>query len=198
MAPSTSPPPARAPGEAALPRSFPVHLEVGYTWDGTPVGEGETVHLGLRSEGEHLVLAVVAPFHGDPPPPGPPGSTPELWEHEVVELFLAGAGTAASVPYLEVELSPHGHHQVLRFAGVRRSIAADLPLDYSARIEAGRWWGQALLPLAWLPPGPLRAHACALHGRGPARRYLVATPMPGPAPDFHQPDLFMPLGIPPW
>ncbi|HEX2163359.1 MAG TPA: hypothetical protein VHM02_05370, partial [Thermoanaerobaculia bacterium] len=138
--------------------------------------------LDLSAGGDSLVLSVDAPFHGDPPPPGPPGPTPGLWEHEVVELFVAGEGGADAVEYLEIELSPHGHHLVLRLRGVRRPFEEGLPLDFRATIAGHRWRGEALVPRAWLPRPPHRAAAFAIHGPPAARHHLASLALPGPRP----------------
>jgi len=161
-------------------------LVVAATWDGDPVGPEEAASVRLRREADVLRLEVDAPFHGDPAPPGAAGPHDGLWDHEVVELFLAGTGAA----YVEVELGPHGHHLVLRLADVRRVTERALPLEYRAERLGARWRGSARLPAAWLPPGPLRGNAYAIHGLGAARRYLAAHPVPGTAPDFHQPARF--------
>ncbi|HVS02548.1 MAG TPA: hypothetical protein VMT16_07245, partial [Thermoanaerobaculia bacterium] len=160
------------------------HLRIAATWDGRPVAASEVVTLTLKPLRRGLRLRVEAPFHGDPPPAGPPGATDRLWEREVVELFLVGAGEP--VPYTEVELGPHGHHLVLRLAGVRQVVASRLPLRYRAAIAGGRWAGEALLPRDLLPPPPHRVNAFAIHGSGEARRFLAMAPVPGPRPDFHQ------------
>lgn len=148
------------------------------------------MHLGFERDGA-LRIVVDAPSHGDPPPPGKPGPTPGLWNYEVVEVFLAeSSDSSETVRYLEIELSPHGHHLVLRFEGVRNVVGQGMDLEYRARIDraAGRWTGEALLPNDWLPPGPLRVNAFAIHGVGERRRFLVSSPLPsGDAPDFHQP-----------
>jgi hypothetical protein len=172
-----------------------ITLRVDRAWSGEPLAPEHHAELRLAA-GDGLLLTVDAPFHGDPPPPGPPGSTPELWEHEVVELFVAGEGPADEVEYLEVELSPHGHHLVLRLAGVRKVVAAGLELDFGASIDGGRWRGEARFPRTWLPPPPHRAAAFALHGEGAARRYLASISLPGPRPDFHQPHRFPLVELP--
>jgi hypothetical protein len=173
-------------------------LEVGGTWDGVPVADGERVRVTLALEASHLRLAVDAPFHADPPPPGPPGPTPGLWEHEVVEVFVAGDGPPDAVPYTEVELGPGGHHLALRFRGVRRRVEEGLlPVELATAVSGGRWRAEARLPLACLPPPPWRAAAFALHGAGADRRYLSSLPLPGPRPDFHQPHLYPPLAVTP-
>src|SRR5262245_55837907 len=99
-------------------------LRIASTWDGLPLPAAEQARLRLRLTPRELLLALAAPFHADPRPAGPPGPTPRLWEHEVVELFLAGAGSGSGPPrYTEIELSPWGHHLVLRLEGVRNVVA---------------------------------------------------------------------------
>lgn len=173
-----------------------MRLLIGRRWAGEPLAAERRAILDLSARGDSLRLSVDAPFHGDPPPAGPPGPTPRLWEHEVVELFVAGDGPAETVEYLEVELSPHGHHLVLRLRGVRRPFAEGLPLDFRATIAGDRWRGDALLPRAWLPPPPHRAAAFAVDGPATARRHLASIPLPGPRPDFHQPHRFPPVELP--
>ena len=46
------------------------------------------------------------------------------------------------------------------------------------------------------PPSPWRANAYRIHGPPDARAYLAATPLPGPQPDFHQPQRFAPVELP--
>lgn len=173
-----------------------VRVPIDRTWSGEPLAAEERGELLLVLACGQLRIAVDAPFHDDPPPPGPPGPTPGLWEHEVVELFVAGPGGDDEVEYLEIELSPHGHHLVLRLRGVRHAIEEGLPLDFRAAIEGGRWRGEALVPRAWLPPPPHRAAAFAIHGTGAARRHLSSVALPGERPDFHQPRSFPPIELP--
>lgn len=170
-------------------------LRVDRTWSGEPLEPEHHAELRLKAAGDGLLLTVDAPFHGDPPPPGPPGPTPELWEHEVVELFVAGEGPT-EVEYLEVELSPHGHYLVLRLAGVRRVVEGGLELTYRSAIDGRRWRGEARLPRTWLPAAPHRVAAFAHHGTGGQRRYLSSVPLPGDGPDFHQPHRFPPIDLP--
>lgn len=167
-------------------------VRVDRTWSGERLAPRHHAELRLTVAGGDLLLTVDAPFHGDPPPPGPPGPTPALWEHEVVELFVVGDGER----YTEIELSPHGHHLVLRLAGVRREVENGLPLDFRAFLDGRRWRGEATVPRAWLPPPPHRANAYRVHALGAGRRHLAATPVPGAAPDFHRPALFPQVTLP--
>ncbi|NJL26957.1 MAG: hypothetical protein HC897_03275 [Thermoanaerobaculia bacterium] len=172
-------------------------LDVAKTWDGRPIAFDERVMLTLEATDAGLRVCIDAPFYGDPPPPGPPGSTDRLWEFEVVELFLAGCTETDGdhVPYIEIELSPHGHHLVLRLEGVRRVVETGLELNYEAEIEGDTWQGIAIVPWAYLPAGALSANAYALCGAGRKRRYLAMVPVPGSRPDFHQPAVFQRLPI---
>ncbi len=167
----------------------PMTLEIGSTWDGAPARTDERATLTVAITPEALVLSVDAPLHDDPAPPGPAGPTWGLWEHEVVELFVLGAQER----YLEIELGPGGHHLVLQLHGRRNIVARELALDLRVERAAGRWTAVARLDPALLPPAPHRLNAYAIHGVGPARRYLAWTPVPGPAPDFHRLECFPPM-----
>ncbi|MEZ4321987.1 MAG: hypothetical protein R3F61_31235 [Myxococcota bacterium] len=168
-------------------------VEVGFTWDGIPIPPEERVRLALQPERDALALEVEAPLHGDPLPSGPPGPTPGLWDYEVVELFVAGLAPAGKpVPYLEVELGPHGHHLVLDLMGVRNPVRTELPIEYVVRRMGDRWHGSARIPWRLLPARPARFNAYAIHGTGASRRYLAMTPVPGPHPDFHRLERFSP------
>ncbi len=162
-------------------------LRVASSWQGEPVPTADHVRMVATLDAVSLALEVDAPFHGDPAPPGPAGPTANLWEHEVVELFLVHDDGGNGPPrYTEVELSPHGHHLVLQLVGLRTVVATLLPLEFKAGIEGSRWWGRALLPFSLLPPRPWRVNAFAMHGAGDGRRHLAAFPVPGPHPDFHR------------
>ena len=166
-------------------------LEIASTWDGQPAHPHERTTVTLIPTPDALQITVEAPYHGDPPPEGPPGPCWALWEREVVEVFILGPDER----YTEVELSPHGHHLLLRLEGRRQIVARLLPLAFQAHIKGERWSGVAELPWTLLPPGPWRGNAYAIHGTGPARRYLAATPAPGPEPDFHRLECFPPLPL---
>ena len=167
-------------------------LAIDATWDGQYIDfDTEGVQLLLEDAGGALKISVDAPYFGDPPPSSAPGPTDGLWNHEVVELFIAGPGSE----YTEIELGPHGHHLVLRLRGVRDVAEALLPIPYTAKIRGGRWEGEALVPHTLLPAGPHRINAYAIHGTT-ERRYLAMAEVPGDKPDFHQPHRFAALSLP--
>jgi hypothetical protein len=166
-----------------------VHIVIDRLWDGSPAAPEERITLDLRARAGALEVTVDAPFHGDPPPPSPPGSTPGLWNFEVVELFLH----APDASYLELEFGPHGHSLALQLHGVR-NVVATVQIEFHVDPPAdGRWRGRAVVSADFLPPGLARCNAHAIHGEGAARRYLSAIPAAGARPDFHRPDVTTPL-----
>lgn len=165
-----------------------IRLVVGRAWDGALLEPEARTTVRLSIEGDALRLDVDAPYAGDPPPPGPPGPTDRLWEHEVVELFVLGAGER----YTEIELGPHGHHLVLQLDGVRHPVRSGLPLALETRITGGRWSATARLDRSLLPEAPRRCNAYRIHGVGPERRYEAMVAVPGDQPDFHRLDRFAP------
>lgn len=162
-------------------------FSVGFLWDGADARPEEVVHVALICRHGRLEVHVDAPFHGDLAPAGPVGPTDRLWEHEVVELFIVGLAPAGEpTPYLEIELSPHGHYLVLELCGVRQVVRSLIPIDYEARVDGARWRGLASLSLRALPDRSVRFNLFAIHGQGAARRYLAMAPVPGDKPDFHR------------
>lgn len=155
---------------------------------GRPLPAAHRGLVRLRREGSELCIEVDAPYFADPAPHAPVGPTDRLWEHEVTEVFIADAAER----YLEVELSPHGHHLVLELDGVRRVVRARLPIAYSARIEpaapgrSGRFHGLARLPWAYLPTPAVRVNAYAIHGAAAQRCYHAHSAPGGDVADFHQ------------
>lgn len=163
-------------------------LIVRFDWDGTELASSEQVTFDLSLRSDLLHVEVSAPWFGDPLPPAPPGGLEGLWNHEVAELFVAGAGG-----YLELELGPGGHHLALFFRNVRaREARFDLD-DVQVERKDARWTGQMSVPLDRLPRGPWSANAFSLHGPPEGRRHRVAHLLPGKRPDFHQPAAFPPL-----
>ena len=151
------------------PAPTSLRLSIASTWDGEPAEPGEIAQLELSGDARGLRVVVHASFHGDPPPEAPPGSLDGLWEHEVVELFIAGPGQE----YLELELGPHGHYLALPFEGRRERAGEPLEnIDYSARRDGPLWRGDALLPYQALPPGPHRVPGSSASCSAPSSSVL--------------------------
>ena len=155
-------------------------------WDGSIANEGEWAEVTMTLSPAGLSVGVTASFHDDPAPEQTPGPTDELWNYEVVELFVANE----SGEYLELELGPHGHYLALLFSGVREVERRDVVIDCRATINGALWKATAHVDQIYLPHGISRANAYAIHGQGGARRFLAAYPVPGERPDFHQPHRF--------
>ncbi len=166
-------------------------LEIDKTWDGHDVLASEVASLDLRSSREGLCLRLQAPFHDDPRPPGPMGSTWGLWEYEVIELFVLGCGER----YTEIELGPHGHYLALRCEGRRQIVERDMTLDFQPKRGDSRWAGSLTIPWEYLPERPYRLNAYGIHGQGSDRRYLAWRPVPGEEPDFHRLESFLAVEI---
>lgn len=165
-----------------------------HSWDGVPLSPSEHVFFALEATSHVLRVRVDAPFYNDPPPVGPVGSLDGLWNHEVVELFVAGpVDEEGKIPYLEVELSPHGHFLVIQLHGIRQRQRVLESLLFDADIRGERWEGRADIPWEWLPPGPHRCNAYAIHGLPAQRIYSAMQPVPGEQPDFHRLQHFVPM-----
>lgn len=163
-----------------------IETRVAWTWGGGELSAEDAARVSLRIEGTQAVFAVDARYHGDPRPSDPAGPLWGLWDHEVVELFVAHSPTR----YVELELGPHGHWITLAFAGVREAIGCPLVTHSWTSVEAGRWRGE-LHVSADLFRGASSFNACSIHGVGAQRVYASSTPLPGVQPDFHQPDHFL-------
>lgn len=168
-----------------------VSLFIDKTWCGQPLPESSRIRVKLDLDNVALHIEVDAPYHGDPPPPGPAGATWELWNYEVVEVFIAGPGDR----YTEIELGPHGHHLGLRLNGVRNIDQADLPLASRTVMGDQRWHGTVSVPVEHLPPPPWKFNATAICGTGPNRQYSTAFTLSGTQPDFHRLQDFAPLNL---
>lgn len=174
--------------------SHPCHaLTIAGTWNGHPLPVSEQIRMEIERRPKGLLIDFEAPFYDDPAPDCPPGPTPELWEHEVVEVFFASQTQPNQ--YTEIELGPHGHYLVLRLDGVRNIVSQLHEIRYKFYRVPGRWMGTALVPWELLPPEPWNYNAYAIHGQGSTRIYSACFPVPGPAPDFHQLPTFQALSL---
>ena len=168
-----------------------MRVDIGRTWDGREIADSERATLDLSLRGDTLEIAMEAPFHGDRAPPHPPGSTPGLWEYEVLELFLLGEDQR----YTELEFGPFGHYLLLQLQGERQVVRQGMEIHFEVERDPLRWQGLARVPLALLPT-PVALNAYAIYGTGESRTWLAHVPVPGSAPDFHQLAHFRPVRWP--
>jgi hypothetical protein len=174
-------------------------LAITRDYAGRVLPDSQHAHVVLTRDGDDWLVEVDAPYFDDPKPPAAVGVQDGLWNYEVSELFIADDAEH----YLELELSPHGHHLALELDGVRRVVRSGLPVEYSVRIArservaedgvVGRYRGLARVSRALGPAQPTRNNAYLIHGTGAERRYHACAPTLGEAPDFHQLDRFVAL-----
>ena len=167
-------------------------------WDNTDVPHRHQINLHLNYVKNHmngsndLEIRIKAPFYDDPKPPSNAtvGSMDQLWNYEVVEVFLLGEDNH----YLEIELGPKGHYLLLQLHGYRNVSKEGLILNhYSHHIEHNQWHGVAVIPSDYLPNKLIKFNAYAIHGSGTHRQYLSLFPTPFgkyKEPDFHRLEYF--------
>lgn len=160
-------------------------LVIGHNWDGVALAEKDKARVEVYWLGNgDLSISIDAPFAHDLKPNNVKSAYWNLWDFEVVELFLVGAGHPAF--YTEIEISPWGNHLVLQLLGARNVIAQELPLQIlSLKRSETRWTAQAVVSQTLLPKGALKVNAFRVSGVAPNRYYHVMTPLTGSEPDFH-------------
>lgn len=161
-------------------------LPVATRWDGAlPLPEyGGRFRLSAAAAG--LEVAASFPLRADARiPAAPPGARVDgLWTHDVAECFIVGE----EGDYLEIELGAGGHFLLLSFDGPRRQVDAHetLALDVRWQAQAGSFHSAVTVPWALVPRAPRALNAFAIFGDV----HLAHAPLPGAAPDFHQPDRY--------
>lgn len=122
----------------------------------------------------------------------------ELWNKDVVEAFLQlrRDPTDLRAPYLEVQVSPLGQPFALLIVEPRKVFhppGSDFTMTTSVNLEPKTWTARMEVTL----PSELRGDylyggffSCLMEGN---REYYALEPNPEDKPDFHRPDLFLPL-----
>lgn len=120
-----------------------------------------------------------------------------LWEKDVVEAFLQLRKTPEdlSAPYLEIQVSPLNQPFALVITEPRKKFAPPKALDFSHKVHVdGRSWATVVtLKL----PDELQGEY--LYGGffscldDAPKEFYALEPNPEMNPDFHRPELFLPL-----
>ena len=166
-------------------------------WNDIDVPEKDRIDLHFKyienqlNGKNDLEIRIEAPFYDDPKPPNIPiGSVDQLWNYEVIEVFLLGEDNR----YFEFEIGPKGHYLLLQLNGFRNIIEQGFPLNnYNTKIENNRWTAVAVIPSDYLPNKLSKFNAYAIHGSGPNRQYLALFPTPFgkyKEPEFHRLEYF--------
>jgi hypothetical protein len=164
-----------------------LELRVERRWDGSSV-EDARLHARVRLQAcaDGLAFESSLPHQPRPRLPSAPrgARVSDLWEYDVVECFVVGRDGR----YLELELGAGGHFLALCFDAPRRCSDAleSLRPALAHRADARGWTARMLAPWSIVP-----AEVAALNAFVAAGGELLAHhPLPGPRPDFHQPQRF--------
>jgi len=124
---------------------------------------------------------------------------PELWKHDVAELFLADPRSGR---YIELNLASNAAWWSCEFIAPReRSEAIDVAVPgvqtWSDLAPDGAWVAAMSIPLDILRARisfgvESRANVCMILG-SPDQRFLTAAPLGAGEPDFHRPGAFQSL-----
>lgn len=120
-----------------------------------------------------------------------------LWNKDVVEAFLQLRSHAEDLkaPYLEIQVSPLNQPFALIITEPRKVFAAPKALDFfhEVSVDGKQWKGTMKVTL------PPELKGTEVYGGFFAcldqdpREYFALEPNPESAPDFHRPELFLPL-----
>lgn len=198
-----------------------------HQWDGSPARfhkqqKEYEIQFKFDIDTNEMVIMVDAPYFGDPAPsPTSTGNRHQLWDYEVVEIFIAsGLFNIESKDnyYIEIILGPHGHYYICSFpsegAWTEKNDQIFLEKRPVCTIDLThmRWYGRISIP-CYLIPEPLcgdnyestltstwMLNAFAIHGQGESREYLAYNPVPidpsrAHQPNFHQLCAFVPITI---
>lgn len=164
----------------------PAPLVIDRCFDGKPFAQ--RYELSIARDLRSVAVVIDAPYFADPPPEAAEGRLWKLWEHEVVELFIAGADHE----YIELEFGPHGHYLMLRLRGVRQIVDEHLrPQSLKVALGDDRWRCVAVFSRTLLPAEPHRINAYAIHGQNPRTHCAWSTDDARGALDFHRLELFI-------
>lgn len=121
-----------------------------------------------------------------------------LWNKDVVEAFIQLRSSAEDTraPYLEVQLSPLNQPFALIITEPRKTFypPKTLELSHETNVEGRVWSGSMNFKLPEELEGTLLYggfFACLGEG---SREFHALEPNPESNPDFHRPELFLPLG----
>jgi len=131
--------------------------------------------------------------------------TPELWKHDVSELFLANPRTGE---YLEFNIAANGAWWSSKFSAPRTTSKHQPDFEthissYHDGSDSSTWITALSIPINFLVReisfGPGTTGNATFIQNSPEQIFLSAISLPGAEPDFHQPGNFttlLPTNIP--
>jgi alpha-galactosidase len=125
----------------------------------------------------------------------PNGRRNQLWDRDVVEVFLQPA-VADSRRYREIEVSPNGFWIDLDIApGEKRDLKSGLKRRVRIDEKNKTWRAELALPMKSLtarfePSAAWRVNFYRVEGASEPRFYSAWRPTETPAPNFHVPEAF--------
>ena len=197
-----------------------------HTWDQRQSFTGlQAPNIRLDyNEKKDLNIHIQAPLMEVTPLNKPQGRLWQLWEHEVVEIFIAGENGH----YLELEFGPWGHYLALTFSGIRQILDDACHLDHFSvehshhdQETPNHWISSSVIPRKYLPrlikltpqnsesppsfawrvnafwcfSSSTIAQSASENLPNESRKLCCSSPLPGTQADFHQPQYF-PLWFP--
>ena len=163
-------------------------LRIERLWNGEPCPDDRLwAQIQVSQTKDGLLVEASGPMlHEQNIPDAPTGArVDELWNFDVVELFLVGPGHQ----YLELELGAGGHYLLLGFDSIRHRANGYETLNLPVRFEKTgekTWHSVVVIPQRFVPENLRTLNTFAIM----AGQFLAYSPVPGEKPDFHQPDSF--------
>lgn len=173
-------------------------LGLNQDWQGNPLIQ--TVGFSLAMDPTHLWFIAAPQQIQHIHPEAVSGEfTPELWKHDVSELFLGDPSTGN---YLEFNLAANGAWWAAKFSKPRQPQEAQPSFQtqiktYADLSSPSNPIAALSIPLDFLRRelnlGDLTVSNVTFIQQSPAQIFISAAPLPGVEPDFHQPSYFLQL-----
>ncbi len=158
--------------------------------------------LAITQDALRFTVGCESPPHNPLAMAAPGTFTPDLWRHDVGELFLKHASNET---YLEINLGPWGAWWACRFQAHRQPAEEKpsrpfIPTALSDKTSPSSWQTALTIPLTYLQDhyafGPDScANVCFILGPSEARHHFSAAPLAHDPPDFHQVADFLPVAL---
>lgn len=170
-------------------------LGVNRDWHGAPFDPPAGFSLAVDPQRLWFIAGHARP--AELHPDARPGRfQPDLWRHDVAELFLADPATGR---YLELNLAPNGAWWSGSFSAARVADE-DAPPEvagvecHASLAPTGTWMAAMSVPVSELEQRiafgeNTAANVCLILGT-PEQRFLSVADLGGGEPDFHRPDRF--------